>query len=245
MTVRDIYEIIDKLAPFDSACEWDNCGLICGDMEEEVTGIYLTLDADLYALEKAKEKGANLVISHHPLIFDALRKVTSDNNIYHYIRKGVSVISAHTCLDAAKGGINDCLAQIAGLEDIKEMITDNIPLGRMGSVNISDSEAFVKSLCQRLDTGAQYVINGKIRNVAVVSGSGGGCMDDAIKSGCDTLITGEAKHDHFVKANDIGFNLIALGHFETENIILQPLYEKLRGICPVFISDRKYNFRRM
>ena len=245
MKIRDIYEIIDKIAPFSTACEWDNCGLICGDMEQEVTGIYLTLDADLYALENAKKQGANLVISHHPLTFEPLRKVTAESNIYHYIRNGIAVISAHTCLDAAKGGINDCLAEIAGLEDIKEMITDGIPLGRTGHVLADDGDGFVESLCKKLNTGAQYVINGKIRNVAVVSGSGGGCMDDAVKSGCDTLITGEAKHDHFVKANDIGFNLIALGHFETENIILQPLYEKLKGICPVFISDRKYNFRRI
>lgn len=245
MKIKDIYEIIDKIAPFSSACEWDNCGLICGDMEDAVAGIYLTLDADLYALKQAQNNGANLVISHHPLMFDALRKVTSDSNIYHYIRAGVSVISAHTCLDAAKGGINDCLAKIAGLENAKEMITDGIPLGRMGSVCVDDADSFVKSLCNKLDTGAQFVINTKIQNVAVVSGSGGGCMDDALKSGCDTLITGEAKHDHFVRANDIGFNLIALGHFETENIILQPLYERLKDICPVYVSDRKYNFRRV
>ena len=70
-------------------------------------------------------------------------------------------------------------------------------------------------------------------------------MQDAIDAGCDTLITGEVKHSDFVKAENVRFNIIALGHFETENIILPTLYEKLKDLCPVTVSDRKYNLRRM
>lgn len=245
MKVKDVYKIIDGFAPFESACAWDNCGLNCGDMNDNVTGIYLTLDADLYALEKAKEHNANLVISHHPMISDGLKKITADHPVYFYIKNGVSVISAHTCLDATKGGINDVLCKIAGICDTEPLITDGVPLGRIGISSVSDGEQYAKLLCEKLNTGAQYIINRPVKRVAVVGGSGGGCLEEAVKAGCDTLVTGEVKHSHFVHAQDIGFNIIALGHFETENIILETLAGKLSGLCPVFVSDRKYNLRRM
>ncbi len=245
MTVKEIYDIMNDIAPFDSACEWDNCGLICGDMNDKVLGIYLTLDADLYALEKAKECGANLVISHHPLMFDAVRKVTADMPVYQFIRNGVSVISSHTCLDAANGGINDVLADIVGLCDAQPLMLDGVALGRVGTVAVDNNEEYIAYLCDALNTGAQYSLSQPIKYVAIVSGGGASGMNEAIRIGCDTLITGEAKHDNFVKAQELSFNLITLGHFETENIILKPLYEQLKDLCPVTISDRKCNIRRM
>ena len=241
MKVSDIYKAVDAIAPFDSACAWDNCGLMCGDMNAEVEKVLVTLDADMYALKSARACGCQLVISHHPLVFSALKSVTADTTVYSYVREGIAVISAHTCLDMASGGINDLLAGLAGLENVRSMCDDGYPLGRYG--NVPQPDLLVQRLKQALPSdSAHCLITSPIKTAAVVSGSGGSMLPLLGKYGCDTLITGECKHDGLVYAADRGLNVITLGHFETENIIVKPLARRLSQMLPdvCFIpSDRQ------
>lgn len=238
MKVLDVYNAVNEISPFENGCVWDNGGLICGSMSDGVTGIAVTLDADRFALEFAIKNGCNTVVSHHPLIWDALKKVTDTELVYHYIRNGISVISAHTCLDAATGGINDILADMLCMQDRKTIDIDGVPLGRYGKV----CENAVDVLASKLNARADSVIVRPISVAGVISGAGGSELEYVAALGCDTLITGEAKHDRFVAAENMGINLISLGHYETETVILKPLADKLKeklADVKVLVSDRK------
>lgn len=233
MKIRDIYNAMNELAPFDGACGWDNCGLMCGDMDSDVPRALVTLDADMYALDSAVFNRCKAVISHHPLIFGALKTVDSDTPVYRYIRKNIAVISSHTCLDAADGGINDLLAQIAGIREPEKLMMDGAALGRYGEVSAENALEYIDTLKNRLHSDrADYILSCPIRRAAVVCGSGGSALEALRDCGCDTLITGEAKHEHFVYAENHNLNLLTFGHFETENIIVEPLCRRLREMLP-------------
>lgn len=245
MKIRDIYDALNELAPFDGACDWDNCGLMCGDMDSDVSRVLVTLDADMYALESAAANRCEAVISHHPLIFGALKAVDADAPVYRYIRRNIAVISSHTCLDAAKGGINDLLAQLAGIRNPKELMIDGEALGRYGEVSAENAREYIDMLKARLHScRADYILSRSVRCAAVVCGSGGSALELLRDCGCDTLITGEAKHEHFVYAENHGLNLLTFGHFETENIIVEPLCRRLREMLPEieFISGGRTEF---
>lgn len=240
MTVKKILDILNGIAPVDTACAWDNCGLLAGNGNAEVTGVYVTLDADLYALERAKQNGCNLVVSHHPVIFDAMKSVTDTDVVFEYITNGVAVISMHTCLDIARGGVNDALANAIGLTDIQPVFLDGEPLARIGDTGAKDTDEFI-DICKRATDSerADCVLINAVKRVMTVSGSGGSALDTAKALGADTLVTGEAKHSDFVKAHNIGINLITLGHFETENLIIPTLCEIISGYVKTVADDRK------
>lgn len=118
-TVGDIYRYIDKLAPFDRQESWDNSGLLIGDSGAEVERAVMALDITDPVLDEAVQRGANLLISHHPVIFHPQKKVLAGDVSYRLVREGMSVICAHTSLDVAELGVNDCLAKVIGLEDLQ------------------------------------------------------------------------------------------------------------------------------
>ncbi len=118
MKIKEIVEYIDSFAPFSTAMSYDNCGLLIGDGETEPSGAVISLDATMDALQYALDHKCNLVVTHHPIIFNPLKRIGAQSAVYQYIRHGVSVISAHTNLDMAKGGLNDLLAKRLGLTGI-------------------------------------------------------------------------------------------------------------------------------
>ena len=118
MRTKEIVQYIDSFAPFSTAMPYDNCGLLIGSGETEPTGAVVSLDATLEALQYALENRCNLVVTHHPIIFNALKRIDTQSAVYQYIRYGVSVISAHTNLDMVKGGLNDALAKRLGLTGV-------------------------------------------------------------------------------------------------------------------------------
>lgn len=245
MTVFELCDIINGISPFEHACKWDNCGLLVGSGSDIVTSVYVTLDADLYALERAAAIGCNTVVSHHPVIFDPLKSITGKDIVYKYIENGISVISAHTCLDAAEGGVNDLFAKCCGLLQSEPFLIDGLPLGRVGCVNCGGAEEYIDSVKRALCSArADYVVNRSVSRVLTVCGSGGSAVSDAAAAGCDTLITGEAKHEHFVNACNFGINLFAFGHFESENIIVSSLCDRLCGYVSVYPSDRTEFIKR-
>ena len=224
--VIDIYNYIDSIAPFSTAMDFDNVGLLVGDISKPVNKILVSLDITDGAVEEAKKIGAELIVSHHPVIFNPIKTVLSDSVVYSLCKNGISAICAHTNLDAASGGVNDILCEIADLKNVEIWPPENI--GRIGYTN-TDLNSFANSVANALGISSVNIVDcGKrVKKVAVMSGSGGGDIDNAIAVGADTLLTGEMKHSQYVSAKNKGLNVIVAGHFDTEYIVVPPLAKRI------------------
>lgn len=227
--VIDFYKYIDSIAPFETQESWDNSGFLVGDGEKEVKKVLLALDVTEDVLNEAEEKGAELIISHHPVIFGALKEFHPKNIAFLAAEKGIAVISAHTCLDIADGGVNDCLANALGLNNVVK-VDDGEGLIRMGELeNALSCEEFVKYTAEKLSVGGiKYTPTAKIiRKVAVCGGSGGDLFGFAISAGADAFVTANIKHNLWIEMRREGFCVLDAGHFCTENTVIGPLAKKI------------------
>ncbi|MBQ6877519.1 MAG: Nif3-like dinuclear metal center hexameric protein [Oscillospiraceae bacterium] len=228
-TILDFYNFIDKIAPFETQENWDNSGFLVGDGKKEVKKVLLALDVTEPVLNEAKEKGAELIISHHPVIFGALKEFHPKNIAFLAAEKGIAVISAHTCLDIADGGVNDCLAAALELLNIVK-VDDGEGLMRMGELEKELScEEFIKHVAEKLNVGGiKYTPTEKIiKKVAVCGGSGGDLYTFAMEAGADAYVTANIKHNLFIDMRRKGFCVLDAGHFCTENTVIEPLAKKL------------------
>lgn len=245
MTVQNILDYLNKLAPAAMKYEWDNVGLLCGRRDQEVKKILVALDPFEHVCREAVEMGADLLVTHHPLIFRAPKTVTTDDTVGRCIlllaANGISAVNAHTNLDCAPEGVNDVLAQVLGLTDVyvpDPMGTDGEgrPYGllRAGLVEEQSLEQFLIHVKDKLGTPVlRYADGGKpVRKVAVGGGACGDAGPDALAAGCDTLVTADVKYNQFWDAHDLGLNLIDAGHFYTENPVMKPLADKLQSQFP-------------
>lgn len=227
--VFDFYKFIDKVAPFETQENWDNSGFLVGNGEKDVKKVLLALDATKDVLNEASEKGAELIITHHPVIFGALKELHPKNIAFLAAEKGIAIISAHTCLDIADGGVNDCLAAALGLSDVVK-VDDEEGLMRMGELEFEFScDEFVKYIAEKLNVGGiKYTATDKmIKKVAVYGGSGGDLYPFAIKAGADAFVTANIKHNQWIEMKREGFCVLDAGHFCTENTVIEPLAKKL------------------
>lgn len=227
--VIEFFKYIDSIAPFDTQESWDNSGFLVGDGEKEVKKVLVALDVTEPALNEAAEKGANLIISHHPVIFGALKELHPKNIAFLAAEKGIAIISAHTCLDIAEGGVNDCLAAALGLKNVVR-IDDGEGLLRMGELDepISCGD-FIKYVAEKINVGGiKYTPTEKmIKKVAVCGGSGGDLYSAAMAAGADAFVTSNIKHNIFIDIRRDNFCVLDAGHFCTENTVIKPLAEKL------------------
>ena len=238
-TVQDILAFVQTLAPRSMKMDWDNVGLLCGSKSAAVTKVLVALDPFEAVCQEAVETGAQLIITHHPLIFQAPKAITDETSIGRCImqlcRNGISAINAHTNLDQTPGGVNDVLAEKLGLENV-EIINprDGIGLMRCGNIEEQSLESFLARVKARLGCdGLRYVSGGKaVRRVAVGGGSCAGGMLEAIEAGCDTFVTADIKYNQFWDAHDLGLNLIDAGHFHTENPVVSVLAGKIAAAFP-------------
>ena len=237
--VGDILKFIEALAPRSMKMDWDNVGLLCGSKTAGVTKILVALDPFEGVCQEATEIGAELIVTHHPLIFQAPKAITDETSIgrciMHLCRHGISAINAHTNLDQVPGGVNDVLAARLGLENV-EIINpkDGIGLLRCGEVAEQPLEAFLSAVKENLGCeGLRYADGSKsVHKVAVGGGACAGELRDAVNAGCDTFVTADAKYNQFWDAHDLGINLIDAGHFHTENPVVAVLAEKLAAAFP-------------
>lgn len=230
--IIDFYKFMDEIAPFNTQESWDNSGFLVGDGEKEVKKVLLALDATEDVLNEAAEKGAELIITHHPVIFGALKEFHPKNIAFLAAEKGIAIISAHTCLDIADGGVNDCLAAALGLENIIK-VDDGEGLMRMGELGKALScEEFVKYTAEKLNVGGiKYTFTDKmIKKVAVCGGSGGDLYPFAVSAGADAFVTANIKHNQWIEMRREGFCVLDAGHFCTENTVIEPLAKKLSEI---------------
>ena len=232
MTVKEVYEFLDEKFPFNTALQYDNPGLLVGDENAKVTGVITCLDCSDEAISKAVEIGANLMVTHHPLIFKPLSSVTADGLVYRLIRNGISLISVHTNLDVGDGGVNDCLCKTIGFENVEKIYDDEGYAFRMGELEEPmDSDSLAAMLSEKLNLRVKYVgESGFIKKVAVSTGSCGDLLDIVLKTEADAFVTADIKHNHFCDAHNEGFTLFDCGHFNTEDVVIAPLSKLLETL---------------
>lgn len=234
MTVNDIYTYLDEKYDFSTALSYDNSGHLVGSLQNTVSGIVVCLDCTDETVTQAVEEGANLIVSHHPVIFNPLKSVTDNSVVYRLIRNDISVISVHTNLDQADGGINEVLANTIGLENIEKVTDSEGFVYRIGEIDEPiDADTFAKSVSDKLALPVKYVgDNTHIKRVAVCSGSGGSMLFEVANTGVDAYVTADVKHNEFLDAHSIGLVLLDAGHFNTEDIIVAPLAKELSNAFP-------------
>ncbi len=238
-TVTHIYDAIDRLAPFWLTMDFDNTGVLVGDRNREVSCALLALDCTPAVVEQAKQLGAQLIVTHHPVIFHPLKRVNEDAVVYQLIRSDIAVISAHTNLDIAQGGVNDALASAIGLRDCRglELLNEQTGawLGRIGTLPEPLSpEAFAAHIkaCLNAASVKFSAAPRAIHTVALCSGSGADCLDAAISAGADALLTSEVKQHEYLAAAAAGISIFDAGHFDTEDIVIEPLRDYLAKEIP-------------
>ena len=228
-TVGEIYDALDLYCDFKNQEPWDNSGLLVGDREQKVDKIMVTLDITADVINQAIEQGAQLIVSHHPVIFKPLKNLNPKDPAYMLAKFDIAAICAHTCLDAAKGGVNDVLADILKLHDVKAVESDETStlLLRVGYTDKEYTpDEFSKFVGEKLNTKVLVSnADNNINKVMLCTGSGGEFFKDAKAHGCEALVTGEAGYHHMIDSAYLGVTLIAAGHFETENPIVDTLKE--------------------
>lgn len=230
MLVSDIFKCIDEFAPFNTCEEFDNVGLLIGDAKKNVKNVLIALDLTSNLLEQARKIQAELIVTHHPVIFEPLKHVYSNDLVAQVINSGISIICAHTNLDKAKGGVNDVLAEILELNDV-DVLDNSLGYGRIGRLSKRLScDSFIKYVSKKLNTLVRATcFDGYVETVAVLGGAGEFAWSDAKKSGADAFITGESKHHILIEAQHNNFCFVDAGHFETEVLVCRALRDKLQN----------------
>ncbi len=227
VTVGNIYDTIDSIAPFDTQLDFDRAGLLIGSREMPVTGVTLCLDVTKAAVEWACEHGSQLIVSHHPLIWEPIKVVPEGSVVYMLIANRMAHIAAHTNYDKAACGVNYHLAKCLGLCEIHPIEDCDIAMeGRLPQAMTAEQLAALTAA--RLGGNVRFTNSAKpIERIAVIGGSGGDYAAELRKLGYDALITGEAKHHELSDAADNDFTMITAGHYETEMVAIPPLAERL------------------
>ncbi len=237
-----IIEELELIAPSEGKYSWDNVGLLVGDDSQRVNRVFVCLDITSENAALAAEFGAELIISHHPLIFEPLKSVTegtvTGGIVRTLIQNNISAFCMHTSFDTADGGMNDLLAMRLELENVRKFTHDECideggePLDGIGRVGVlerpmrlEDFLIYVKNILG--SSAVKYCgnLDETVQTVALCGGSGGAELYAAYHSGADVYVTGDLKHDHGRIAKEIGLNMVDAGHFETENIICDFLAE--------------------
>ncbi len=229
-TVKEIFEYINSFAEFSTQEKWDNSGLLLGDPEREIETVVLSLDATPQLINAAKVLEAQLIITHHPVIFSPLKKITAGSVVYELLTSGISAISAHTCWDSATGGVNDYLAQLLGFRNPQplELEETATPMVRLVETEPMSGEELALLIKEKLGCHLRLADAGnEIKSVALCGGSGGSLLYEIIGK-ADAFVTGELSHHHFLDAKQNGLTAIAAGHFETEMPSMKPLADKLK-----------------
>lgn len=238
--VCEIMGIMEEIAPKRLAENWDNPGLLVGNPQNEITKIFVALDANEKVISKALEIGAELIVTHHPIIFKPLKSLRSDlpegAKLYKLIENNVSVFSAHTNLDSAKGGVNDVLAKKLNLIDTEPLtLNENgeAALGRIGKLEHETTiEEFIKNVKKFLNLSYVKLVRSAcdkpIKKVALCGGSGAEFINRAAFLGADVYITGDVKYHDGERAKSLNIHVIDAGHFATEYLIVKELADRLK-----------------
>ncbi len=238
-TVSDVEQLVGGIAPYELAEEWDNVGLLVGHAGAQVTRALVALDLSMGVVEEAKALGAQLIVTHHPIMFSARKRLTDADRegrlMLALAEAGIAHIAAHTNLDSAPGGVNDTLMAAMGARNVRGE----------GFVRVGDlpEGMTLGALAQRARTKlkAEVRVYGAadtvVHALGCCSGAGGGEVAPARAQGADCFITGEIRHHEALDAVDAGVCVLEAGHFETEN----PICEVLRTALQNAADEIQYN----
>ena len=246
MKIQEVLCALERFAPLPLQEDYDNAGLQVGLTETwEVSGALLCLDVTEQVVDEAVEKGCNLIVSHHPLIFHKLARLTDENHVERTVMKAVehhiAIISMHTNLDNARGGVNFRIAERLGLDDVRffgEVKTVDGVDGASGVIGVLPvpvtAETFVKTVKIRMEAAcvqANQLLERDIRTVAICGGAGSFLLEDAWKAGADAFLTGEMHyHEYFGWEQKI--QIAVIGHYESEHFTISLLADIIRDACP-------------
>lgn len=239
-TINELCLYLEQLAPTRLAEDWDNVGLLAGDRNAEVNKIMTCLTITPASAEEAISKDADLIVSHHPLPFRPLKKLTTDQIpsrlLWNLIRAGVAIYSPHTGFDSAINGINQMLAEKLGLSNIRpinpiEGDPQGLGSGRIGKLAPMSLRELADRCKQQLSLNGMHLVGDldrSVQNVAIACGSGGSFLQNSLSHQCDTLITGETTFHTCLEAESSQVNLLLLGHFASERFAVEVLAERLK-----------------
>ena len=244
MKTKDILKLLNIIVPFDIAEDWDNSGLQAGNLDWEVKKIMIALDVSMPLMEAAKKADFDLVLTHHPLMIRPEKSFHFNkmpgSAIEVAAKHGISIISAHTNLDKANDGLNDCFATKIGLENTKVFFIEN-PLSvsenemiGMGRIGFLKSQATLKQVVHQIKEklGLSHLrVTGDmdlpVNCVAICTGSGGSLVEEFLKSEAEVYITGDIKYHEARRVEEYSKALIDVGHFGSEIMAVDLLFDKL------------------
>ena len=235
MKLKEIAEIIEKEFPLSAAFEWDNCGILLGDGEAEINRVLISLDVNNAVLKEAEKTGADMILSHHPILFDGTKRVTAETPegrlVMGLLKNNIAVYAAHTNCDVGTNGINARLSSLFGLCGAEPL--EDSGLGRIGNLKtplcFGDFAALTKKL---LRTPFVRVCGDKTAEVSRIAVAGGACADiipEAVKKGADVIVTGDMKYHDMINYSETGIFIIDAGHYPTEIIALDIFEDILKN----------------
>lgn len=218
LTVQNVYDFINQRAPFEMQESFDNAGLLVGHPDWEVKAIHVAMDVTGKVIDEAVTHGANLIVTHHPMMFSARRRLVETDSeaklLCRLIRHNIALIAAHTNLDRASGGINDVLAARCGLKEVTGeafVRVGTLPAPMTARQLADDLSARLNTVVRLMGDDAAV-----ITNLGMCSGAGSDYWQEAAQMGAQAFLTGEAKHHHALEAAENGVVILEAGHFATE-----------------------------
>ena len=247
---------LERFAPLPLQESWDNAGLQVGLTETEVSGALLCLDVNEQIVDEAIQKGCNLIVSHHPLLFRGLKTISDLTDVQRTVMKaivnGICVISMHTNMDNAKGGVNFKIAEKLGLQDVQFFALKNVDGIEAGSGVIGTLAEplvacdFVQAVKNTFDVECAMcneLLHRKIQKVAICGGAGDFLLDEAVKAGADAFITGEM-HYHQYFGYEQRIQICVIGHYQSEQFTSEIFREIIESECPgikTYIAETSTN----
>ena len=240
--VKDVTKVIEDFAPLSIQEGWDNSGLCIGSPEAPVTSVLLGLDCTPELVDEAIECGADMIVTHHPLIFSGLKKISPEDQVgeavIKAIKAGISIYAAHTSADKVIAGVSGAMAARLGLQDVSILDEDGegTGLGVVGDLpqplTAAEAVALVKERFSLKAMRTSRPVQGKISRVAMCGGSGGSLIKAAAASGAQLYISGDISYHNFFTRE--GFMIMDIGHYESEIEIVDILFSLLRKNFPTF-----------
>ena len=242
MKVKDIIKVIEEFAPLSVQEGWDNSGLCVGSPEDEVTSVLLALDCTPALVDEAVACGADMIVTHHPLIFSGLKKISPDDMVgeavIKAIKAGVSIYAAHTNADKVLEGVSGAMAARLGLKNVTVLDLDGeeTGLGAVGDfpepISAEQAVALVKEKFALKSMKTSKPVDVMISRVAMCGGSGGSLIAAARKSGAQLYISGDISYHKFFTPE--GFMIMDIGHYESEIEIVDILFSLIKKNFPTF-----------
>ena len=240
--VKDVTKVVEEFAPLSIQEKWDNSGLCIGSPEAPVTSVLLGLDCTPELVDEAIECGADMIITHHPLIFGGLKKITPDDMVgeavFKAIKAGISIYAAHTNADKVIAGVSGAMAAKLGLTDVQILEEDGegTGLGVVGNLpepmTAEQAVELVKSRFALKTVRTSKPVEGKIERVAMCGGSGGSLISAAKAAGAQLYLSGDISYHNFFTPE--GFMLMDIGHYESEIEIVEILFSLIKKNFPTF-----------